>query len=164
MKEEKILNYTLRNLNIDEICPNSIEGVILSIKNGKLEMDLPPLMSSDFFRKWFQGRGGIFSKDIKNYIKGNFSGNYILLEGNRERFIIRLIEENEIPNFEIKKLIEGKVKDRDYMILRKLKENESLTTSLRYIKEINEEIEQTPDIPHNEDEDHLIQSIQLFTD
>ena len=89
------------------------------------------------------------------------------MEGEGERTILRLIEDDEFPAFEIKKLVDGKVKDKAYMILRTLKENEPLISSSRYIEEIiEEEIEQseTQDMPHDADEDSLIQSMKLFTD
>ena len=166
--EEKILNYTLNNLNIKDICPNSVDGVVLSIEEENMvRIDLPSAMTAESFKKWLRGKGGVFSKDVRNFIKGKPAGTYILMEGEGERTILRLIEDDEFPAFEIKKLVDGKVKDKAYMILRNLKEDEPLVTSSRYIEEIiEEEIEQSEpqDIPHDTDEDSLIQSMQLFTD
>lgn len=166
--EEKILNYTLNTLNIKDICPNSVDGVVLSIEEeNRLRIDLPSTMTSESFKKWVKGKGGVFSNDVRNFIKGKPAGTYILMEGEGERTILRLIEDDEFPAFEIKKLVDGKVKDKAYMILRNLKEDEPLVTSSRYIEEIiEEEIEQSEpqDMPHDTDEDSLIQSMQLFTD
>jgi len=166
-REEKILNHTLRTLEINDLCPNSIDGVVVSIdEDNKLRMDLHSSMSSDGFRKWFQGKGGIFSKDVKAFIKKKPTGTYIIKEGEGERTILRLIEDEEFPDFEIRKLVDGKIKDKAYMVLRTLSEGESLTTSTRYIEEIEIPIEESEplDMPHQDDEDSVIQSMQLFTD
>lgn len=162
---EKILNYTLSNLEINEICPNSVDGVVISIEEGKRRLDLPTSMSSDFFRKWLDGRGGVFSKDIGQFLKGKSIAKYILMEGEGERTILRLIDDNELLDFETKKLVDGKIKDKACMTLRNIKEGESLTTSSRYIVEIPEIIETEPlDIPHQDGEDSLAQSMKLFSD
>ncbi|MCU0680362.1 MAG: hypothetical protein MUF50_03630, partial [Planctomycetes bacterium] len=79
--EEKILNYTLRTLEINEICPNFVDGVVISIEEGTKRLDLPSSMSSDFFRKWMGGKGGVFSKDISNFLKKRPVATYILMEG-----------------------------------------------------------------------------------
>lgn len=164
-QEEKILNYTLKNLEINEICPNFVDGVVISIEDNQKRMDLPPAMSSDVFKKWFGGRGGVFSKDITNFLKKRPTAKYILMEGEGERTILRLIEDEELETFESRKLVDGIVKDKAYMILRNLNEGESLTTSSRYIEETSELIEsESLDMPHLEDEDSLVQSMQLFTD
>lgn len=162
---EKILNYTLRNLEISEICPNFVDGVVISIEEGKRRLDLPSSMSSDVFRKWLGGKGGVFSQDVSHFLKGKPTAKYILMEGEGERTILRLIEEEEFLAFETRKLVNGKVKDKAYMLLRNLQEGDSLTTSSRYIVETPEIIESEPlDIPHPDDEDSLVQSMQLFTD
>lgn len=164
-QEERILNYTLRSLTINELCPNSVDGIVVSMDSKEgLRMDLPSSLSSDLFRKWFKGKGGIFSKDVKNFIKGKPSGKYILMEGEGERTILRLIEDEEYPEFEMKKLVDGKVKDKAYMTLRTLKKDESLTTSTRYIEEIEIPIEEIEPLDMPQDEDSVIQSLQLFAD
>jgi hypothetical protein len=162
---EKILNYTLRNLQINEICPNFVDGVVISIEGGKRRLDLPSSMSSDVFRKWLGGRGGVFSQDVSHFLKKKPSAKYILMEGEGERTILRLIDDDEFLAFETRKLVDGKVKDKAYMVLRNIKENEPLTTSSRYIIETPEIIEPEPlDIPPQDDGDSLVQSMQLFTD
>ena len=164
--QEKILNYNLRNLDINEICPNIIDGVVLSIEENKRRMDLPLNMSSEGFHKWIKGRGGVFSKDITSFLKGKMTGIYILMEGEGERTIIRLIDEEELPDFESKKLINGKVKDKAYMIFKSLKEGEPLiSTYSKYVEETISDVileSEILNMPH--DEDSLSQSIQLFAD
>ena len=160
--QERILNYTLSNLKINEICPNFVDGVVISIEQGKRRLDLPTSMSSDFFRKWLDGRGGVFSKDIGRFLKGKSVAKYILMEGGGERTILRLIDDIELLDFETKKLVDGKIKDKACMTLRNIKEGESLTTSSRYIEETTEELEPL-NIPHS-DEGSLTQSMQLFSD
>lgn len=163
--QEKILNYTLRTLEINEICPNFVDGVVVSIEEGKKRLDLPSSMSSEVFRKWMGGKGGVFSKDLSDFLKGRPVAKYILMEGEGERTILRLIEDEELVSFETRKLVDGKVKDKAYMTLRNLKEEDSLTTSSRYIEETSELIESEPlDMPHQEDGDSLTQSMQLFSD
>ncbi len=167
--QERILNYTLRTLEINEICPNFVDGVVISIEEGKRRLDLPSNMSSDVFKKWLGGKGGVFSQDISNFLKKKPAGIYILMEGEGERTIIRLVEDEELVAFDSRKLVDGKVKDKAYMTLRTLKEEESLTTSSRYIEETPEVLElvlesEPLNIPHQEDEDSLTQSMQLFSD
>ena len=61
--EEKILNYTLKALNIRDICPNSVDGVVLSIEEeNRLRIDLPSTMTAESFKKWMKGKGGVFGK------------------------------------------------------------------------------------------------------
>jgi hypothetical protein len=150
MGQEKILNYTIRDLKIEELCPNSINGVIVSIVNNKSEIDLPPNMTSEFFRKWIRGTGGMFSRDVSKHAKGKKSAKYILMEGEGERSILRLIDDEELELFESLKLIDGKVKDKPYMLLKNLAENQSLTTYDRYIEETPESVlpEEETELPN----------------
>lgn len=164
--EEKILNYTLRSLEISEICPNVIDNVVVSLGDDKKAMkNLPITMNNEAFKKWVKGKGGIFSKDINRFYNGKTTGKYILLEGEGERTILRIIEDDELLSFEENKLVDGRIKDRPYMILKNLKNDESLSTTSRYIIERDDLIEesQLQDIPHGEGEDPS-QSMQLFTD
>jgi hypothetical protein len=171
-KEERILNYTIKDLSIKEICPNSIDNVIISISDdSQYHMDLPSTMVGDSFKRWLQGIGGIFKKDIFNFLKGKPHGKYILMEGPDERSILRLIEDEEFPDFELKHLVHGKVKDKPYMILRTLGPDQSLTNNQRYILEnpiIEEPEEEVSDendnMPPKNEEDSLSHSVSLFTD
>ena len=168
-KEEKILNYTIRDLSIREICPNSIGNVIISIVGDQYLMDIPSNMVGEIFKKWLQGAGGIFSKDVSRFLKGKPHGKYILLEGENERSILRIIEESELLDFEAKHLVHGKVKDKPYMTLRTLSPEHNLTNNLRYIVE-NPIIEEPEDALDENDnmppklEDSLDRSVSLFTD
>lgn len=171
-REEKILNYTIRDLSIREICPNSVDNVIISISDdNQYHMDLPSHMVGDIFKKWLQGMGGIFKKDVSNFLKGKPCGKYILMESAEERSIIRLIEDEEMVDFEVKHLVHGKVKDKSYMTLRILGPDQSLTNSMRYIVEtpiIEEPEEEVSDendnMPPKVEEDSLDRSVSLFAD
>ena len=170
-KEEKILNYTIRDLSIREICPNSVDNVIVSIAEEQYHMDIPSNMVGDMFKRWLQGMGGVFKKDVSNFLKGKSCGKYILLEGGDERSIIRLIEDEEFPDFELKHLIHGKVKDKPYMTLRTLGPDQSLTNTSRYIvenpiaEEPEEEVsDENDNMPPKNEEDSLDRAVSLFAD
>lgn len=166
-QEEKILNYTLRNLEISEICPNVIDNVIVSLGDDKKAVkSLPPSMNNEAFKKWVKGKGGIFAKDINRFYNNKISGRYILLEGEGERTILRIIEDEELLSFEQNKLVDGRIKDMPYMILKNLDNDESLSTTSRYIIERDDLIEeesQPQNMPHDESEDPS-QSMKLFSD
>lgn len=169
---EEELNYNIKDLKIEEIYPNSIDNVIVNIINGESITLLPSNMSSDNFRKWVKGRGGIFKKDITKFSKGKPTGRYILIEGKEERKIVRLIEDDEIKLFESQGLIDGKIKDKPYMLIRSLKPEQNLTSLDRYINDIpdiieepEEETNETPEnMPPRIEEDSESHNLLLFTD
>ena len=170
-KEEKILNFIIKDLSIREICPNSIDNVIISIADGdQYHIDLPSNMMGENFKKWLSGKGGIFSKDVSRFLKGKPHGKYLFMESGDDRSIIRLIEDEEIPDFEMKNLIHGKVKDKPYMVLRTLTEEQELTNNIRYIVEspVIEELEKVLDdndnMPPKNEEDSFSRPVSLFND
>jgi hypothetical protein len=169
-QKEQILNYTIRDLKMEEICPNSIDNVILSIVDGVPIVDLPNNMPSDTFKRWLKGKGGVFSKDLKKYCKGNPCGKYILMEGGKDRSIIRIIDDNEIEIFESFNLVDGKVKDKPFMTLRVLSEGQDLKSTDRHIDEIPEsdlpptESETPNNMPPLAGEDSDSHSLALFPD
>jgi hypothetical protein len=134
-------NYTIKDLKINDLIPNVIENVII-LNSGKPEIHLPHDMSGLSLKNWMNGRGGVFFNDVKK----KTNGNYILLQGDEKRFIARIIEDNELYDFNICNLIDGKIKDKPYMILKKLSENEKLTTTARPIFNESEEIDHDPKI------------------
>jgi hypothetical protein len=127
-------NVSIKNLTISQIIPNIIDNVIINIVNNKREIRLPKDMSGYKLSEWMQGRGGIFSRDIKSYINGTPNGNYFLLEEDK---IIRVLEDNEIESSN--NIIDGKINNKYYTIIRKIKNGEGLTQSNK--KEEMEEIE-----------------------
>jgi len=162
--EEK--NLSIKDLEISNIIPNVINGVIIGTRTAtsNAEIYLPKDMTGERYKKWVQGKGGIFFKDVKRFMNNQPCGKYVLLEGNNQRIIARLIEDIEFDVFNTYKLIDGKIKDKPYMILRSLKEDDELTTT-RYIHEVEEPaiheiiIETQPESEENE-----IISISLFED
>lgn len=170
LNEEKILNYTIHDLSIREICPNCIECVIISIADNQYLMDIPSNMVGESFKRWLQGAGGIFKKDVSQFLKGKTCGKYILMEGNDERSILRLIEEEELLEFETKRLVHGRVKDKPYMTLRNLGPEQNLTNNLRYIvenpivEESEEVLNENDNMPPKSEEDSLDRAVSLFPD
>jgi len=134
-------NYIIKDLKIKDLIPNVIENVII-LNNDKVEIHLPNEMSGLSLKIWMKGRGGVFYNDIKKKINSN----YVLLQGEGKKIIARLIEDNEIEQFNIFNLIDGKIKDKPYMILKKLNEDEKLTTTIRPIFNETEEIDHDPKI------------------
>jgi len=134
-------NLSIKDLKMNEIIPNVIDEVVITISEKRCELSLPLDMTGEKYRKWKKGRGGIFYKDVLKVVENKSCGNYVLLEGNGDRFIARLIEDNEIEAFNVLKLIDGKIKDKAYMKLRNIKKEQSLNTSNRYIEQNDEVID-----------------------
>ena len=122
---------------MEEIVPNNINGVLVSIKDGMHQLDIPSEMTGEQFAGWKKGRGGVFSKDVYLWNMNKLCGKYILMEGDGKKFILRLIEEDEVKKFKSCKLIEGKVKDKPYMKLVDLSKNAKSKRKFKYIEEID---------------------------
>jgi len=148
--EEK--NLSIKDLQILKLVPNVVDDVVIGIPNGHVEAYLPKDMSGDRYKKWLKGRGGIFYRDLNRANSNRPHGKYVLLEGNGSRMISRLIDDDEIEFFSVLKLIDGKIKDLPYMIIRTLEEDDKLTSTQRYIKENDEELnsEMRITIPNND--------------
>lgn len=132
-------------------------------------------MGGEQFGRWkAKGRGGVFYKDLFNHLNGKDHGKYIHVEGEYkedEKYIgiCRIIEDDELPDFEAKKLVNGKYVDKFYMELVNLSEKNE--NSDEYIQENqgDEEIESQPmnlkpnQIPPLDDEEAgSSRSISLF--
>lgn len=109
----------------------------MDICEGKRRVVLPLTMSGQAFSSWKKERGGILHRDLFDYLKGNKHGKYILMEGNEEKLILRLIEDDEISLFEKLRLIDGRVKDKPYMKLMDLSKLLDESNKYGYIEEIN---------------------------
>jgi len=160
---------SVTDLNLNQIVPNNIDNVILTISNNKCEMILPKSMSGNDFKRWKNNRGGIFSRDLINFTLNKPYGKYLLIEGNKEKAIIRLIEDDELDRFETLKLVDGVIKDKSYMILRHMNNQDSLIKTDIYIEQGIEEAEVPkiiiPDItsiPEDSDNHIPSESISLF--
>jgi hypothetical protein len=170
-EENEDINYSVRDLTIKEIIPNVIDNFLVSILENHHTLVIPSNVVGIQFKAWFNGRGGIFSKDVLNYSRDKKSSKYVLIQGNGLYCIARLISEEEKSLFETLKLIDGQIKDVSYMILRNLREDEQLTNTYKFIKEkdIYTEIDSTISIPitkpsPDEDQDYHSSSISLFND
>lgn len=132
-------NYTVSDLNIDEIVPNVVDDVVIGIVDGHHSVFLPTYMQSINFSNFMKGRGGVFSRDVNNFCNGRAHGSYALVVHDRGRAIVRFIEDDEWLQFEVGKMIDGKVKDRYYSIIRELGDDDGLTSSVVKVKYREEE-------------------------
>jgi hypothetical protein len=136
---EETENVIIKDLAISQIIPNLVDDVVVGIFEGKVESYLPRTMSGDKYRRWYLGKGGIFYKDVKNFNNNKSAGQYVLISNNESKFIARLIEEHEFDMFKLRNIIDGTIKDKQYMIVRHLDEDENLIKTARYIKEFDED-------------------------
>lgn len=171
MNNQKILdaieekNLIIKDLNLKQIIPNLIEGVIVTLVDEKLQLHMPSDMLEEKYQIWKKGRGGVFVKDIKNKEK-NF--HYVILSGEGIRIIARLIEEDEIERFNDLKLIDGKINNKPYMKLKIVREGEKMIKTSRYIEKNDKMVQEpkiiiTNHIASNEDSDNH-GNISLFKD
>jgi len=132
MKEVKKIeseDYSVSDININELIPNVINNVVINVIDGKHTIFLPGDMTSMQFSNFTNGKGGIFSKDVLHYTKGLPYGKYILVEREETNLICRLIEEEEWLKFQVAGLLNGTIKDLPYMILKEVAKNESLVST-----------------------------------
>jgi hypothetical protein len=155
--EQKILEQItqVKDLKIESLVPNNIDGVTIEIKEGRRETTLPPTMTGESFRSWKKRRGGIFYRDLFLFLTGQPHGKYIQAEGENLLYILRIIDDEELSLFETKHLVHGKIKDQNVMILKNMFETTETEADLGYIEEINQE--------ETEEEDPMIQKINTIT-
>jgi len=171
--EQKILEQItqVKDLEISELVPNVIDGVTLQIVDGRREAILPPMMTGESFHSWKKRRGGIFYRDLFLWLTGQPHGQYVQASGENLLYILRIIEDDELELFEAKKLLHGKIKDKNVMILINMFELQETEEDLGYIDELlieNNEEEEDPmiskitNIPLEEDEANSGRSTSLF--
>jgi hypothetical protein len=161
---------TIKELSLEDILPNSIDGVDIYNDEGKAGIYLQPLFDKDKLKRWLKGRGGIILKDLKANLKDGREQKYALVTRDLERFIVRFIARGEHGHFNSLKLINGKIKDASYMIIKNLGEDEKIKSyGTRYIEESN--IIETDKIivtnkaaDDSEDFDAVTRSVSLFED
>ena len=132
VQSEELNNYTIKDLTIDEIIPNVIDNFIVTIFEDHHTIFLPSTTTGIQLKAWNHGRGGVFSKDVFKHAQNKKTGQYVLIKGNDVRCIARLITEEEKLLFSSLKLIDDKIKDIPYMILKNLKEDEKLSSTRKY--------------------------------
>ena len=165
------INYNIRDLKIKDIIPNVIDNFLVTMIDGHHTIVLPSTITGLQLNAWLKQRGGVFSKDVLNYSLGQKYGQYIHIKGNELNCIARLITEDEEFSFSTMKLIDGKIKDISYMILRHLKEDDLLTNTQKNIIEKDFYVEVDPIILYtsknnsNEDDtEYHTGSISLFNE
>lgn len=170
-KEADIDALNVKDLEISDIIPQVYNDVIITIDpDGYQTLHLPYGMDKNKFRTFRKSAGGVFSRDVLDYSRNKDHGKYVLIEKKGERKIVRLIEDEELTLFKSLRLVKGIVKDKPYMILRNLEENDKLTNSVRYIKENSEHeegeevINVAPQVTAKDDDeyDSNTSSVSLF--
>lgn len=159
-------SFNVTDLSIEQLIPNTFENCIVTVFEGHHTLDMPITMTGMVFNNWLKTKAGIFSKDVHRFTNNKPHGKYVLYEGLANKFIARIINEDELLMFETLKLVDGHLKDVPYMILKHIKDDESFTCVKRYI-EVPDELQEDV-VTHNieEEEEDVIpyNSISLFSE
>lgn len=167
---DEIINNTITDIKIEKIIPSVIDNFIVTIFEGHQTIALPMNINGTEFRAWYKRKGGVFAKDVLRFSLGQPHGKYVLIKGDKLHCVARLIEEEEELQFKTMKLVDGQIKDRPYMILKKLEEGEKLSSTQRYINETDIELEENEFVEASaitapdDDIDHHVGSISLFSE
>ncbi|MFA5152818.1 MAG: hypothetical protein WC554_09685 [Clostridia bacterium] len=161
-------DFSVKDLSIEELIPNTFDNCIVTIFEGHHTLDMPVTMTGMVFSNWLKTKGGIFSKDVFRHTHNKLTvGKYVLFNGYNKKFIARLITEDERLLFESLNLIDGYFKDVPYMILKYLDKDHNLTSVKRYIietEELQNEVVVPIIIPLDEEEPIVYNSVSLFND
>lgn len=169
-------NYAITDLSIEQLVPNVFNNYLVTIYEDRQLIVLPYKVPGPQFKTWRKGRGGQFSRDVLNYAHKKFDevGKYILVQGEGQNFIARLISDDEKIKFEALKLIDGQIKDKPFMLLRKLNEGDSLTNTQSDVNELYEsEVIPNPEDITTESDESVVDdeeeldyrgNVALFTD
>ena len=161
---------TVTDIKFEKLIPNVIDNFLVTIFEDHHTILLPINTTGTQFRAWNKGKGGVFSKDVLNFSLKKPHGKYILIKSKALKCIARVITEEEELQFKTMKLVDGQIKDRPYMILKKIENGEKLSSTQRYINEKDIEHEENAYIPtsrktaQDDDVDHYVGSISLFTE
>ena len=164
------IEIKIKDLKIKDLLPQSFGEVVITLIKNKHVIIFSDTINGDKYRTIRKSKGGIFSKDSLAYNRKKYHGKYLLIEGNGERKIVRLIEDEELLLFQTLKLIHGIIKDKPYMLLKRLEENENLISNREYIKknsETEEIIEEVMNINPTsidieDDHEFIVSSVSLF--
>jgi hypothetical protein len=172
--DQKILSEKatqVKDLNLEDLVPTVIDGVTIKIDNGRREISIPDSMNGDKFRTWKKRKGGAFYKDIFELTRGREHGKYVMVTGEDIEYVIRIIEEDEMEEFQARRLVHGKIKDKSFMILYNNSDpNENDEDQEGYIDENNQEdienenlmIVEPTNIAPDDEETGSAKSISLF--
>jgi len=164
-------NLKIKDLSINQIIPNTINDIAITIESNCHTLYLPDNFNGDRFRTFKRSRGGMFSKDVLNFSRGFKHGKYLLILNDTEKMIVRLIEDEELLMFQNLKLIDGILKDKSYMLLKTLQRGDKLTSTKRYIVKINSDDDAEVEVMNvnlpvpskvEDDQDYTTRSISLF--
>lgn len=161
---------SVKDVKIEELIPNVIDDFIVTIFEDHHTIVLPLNITGTQFRAWYKAKGGVFSKDVLNFSLNKPHGKYVLIKSKGVNYVARVITEEEELQFKTLKLVDGQIKDRPYMILKKLEEGEKLSSTQRYINEKDMEHEENAYIPashessQDDDVEHHVGSISLFSE
>jgi len=160
-------DYQIRDLSMEEIIPNTFDNCVVTVFEGHHTLDMPPTMTGLIFKNWLKTKAGIFSKDAHKFLHGKPYGKYFLYEGHEKRFIARFVNEDESLTLEALNLIDGKINDKPYIIIRNLDEEDTLSNVKRYIvseEEISNDVVALISSMPDEEETTNYTSLSLFTE
>jgi hypothetical protein len=160
----------VKDLEIADLLPIHIEEVTILLKGGRREITLSDTMNGERFTNWKKRKGGAFYKDVFEYSRGREHGKYVEITGPDIDYIARLIEDEELENFTVRRLVHGKIKDKPFMILENRSDIEESDEEDGYIEETGPEDPEnevpimlgTPNIPIEDDDSNSGKSISLF--
>ena len=159
----------VKDLTIPDILPIYIEEITIMLIEGRREITLSDTMNGERFTNWKKRKGGAFYKDVFEFSRGRDHGKYVEITGPNLDYVVRLIEDEELEDFTVRRLVHGKIKDKPFMILENRSEIKESDEEDGYIKETEDLTEEdqpivlgTPNIPPEDDEANSGRSISLF--
>lgn len=172
LNEKEVSNLSIKDLNIEDIIPQSFRQGIINVLDGNHVLFLNETIDGEKFKTFRKSKAGRFNEDVLNFTRNKSHGKYLLIENKSKKEIVRLIDDEEILLYQTLKLINGIIKDKPYMTLRKLEASDKLTNSKRYIKEKNDDLhilsdsELIPSLSPELEEDHEshVTSVSLFNE
>jgi len=172
-KEKEAEELKIKDLNIEDLVPQNFGEIAVNIEDGRHCIMMKDTMHQDKYKTFRKSKGGMFSRDSLAYSRGKNHGKYLLIEGNGERKIIRLIDDEELLLFQTLKLIHGILKDKPYMLLKNLEEDQKIIGFTEYIKKNSEHDEimeqevmniNPTSVEIDDDHESIGSSVSLFDD
>jgi len=72
--QESQIIYSIEDIDVKELIPNVIDNFVVAIVDDHHTVILPPNINGQQFTIWNKGRGGVFSRDVLKYSRGNECG------------------------------------------------------------------------------------------
>ena len=130
-------DHSIAEIHIAELIPNVMGNVTIWEKEGEHIVSIPPDMDVMKWRKWILTNAGVFSKDFLAWMRDKRNPKYMIAKSEQYKTVVRLIDEEELLEFESRKLVNGKIKDTYYMHLKTVNNGQNIHGHERYIKENN---------------------------